>query len=303
MEVEKSDQFTVKIVENILLSVSKLAGVGVCIYNLKNFFNSGDTSLMKHEMKGHYCDFCYKVRTLPGGREACVNSDVKEAVNLAMVYKKPFFHTCHIGLTELVVPIIHHGEMLATVFLGQCRFSDESKFNPIWTKLDTFGADKDTFEQSFRELPVSDRSSLMAAGTLVDLSFKYLINSEGYAGLKPYFNHLNNDYVNKAVKYIESHYVEDITAKDIVDHVHLNPSYFARMFKTKKGCSISEYILTYRIEKAKSLLIKTCIPINSIAMNVGYTDQSYFTRKFFKIVGCSPSDYRKDKSLKIDKLC
>lgn len=286
----------VRLVENIIEAVARLSGTGVCIYDLKNAFSNGCEGPIKRDLKGHYCAFCQMVRNLPGGRELCIQSDVVDAVRHSQEYTQPFFHTCHAGITELVVPIIYKDKVAATVFIGQCRIEGETRFETVVSKLQSSGGTRQLLAQYFDSLPLVNRSTLLAAGTLTDLSFRYFMQNEGKSALDEYFKADREDYVTRGTKFIEDHYIEGIAAKDVIDYVHLNPSYYARLFKKYTGKSVTDYIHCVRVERAKSLLIKTNISINSIALNVGYCDQNYFTRMFSRHEGVSPCEFRRNKS-------
>ena len=287
------EKLSIKMIEEVLTSTSKLTGVGVCIYDFKKYFR-GESNSIDHELTGHYsCGFCNQIRQIPGGRDACIGSDVIHAVSLAAQYCKPFFHTCHFGLTEMVIPVFHMSDLIATVFIGQCRLIDETKFSSVYDRLKIIGADKYEFEHLLQSLPSIDRPRMLAAGNLLDLSMRHIVSLNGRAALEAYFLENRRNYCHEAVKYIESHYMESITADDVVTHVHLNPSYFARLFKTDTGKSITDYISNVRMEHAKSLLVETDIPIGNIAVNVGFSDQNYFSRKFAQYLGTRPSTYRK----------
>ena len=73
-------------------SLRSVSGVGICYYDLKDFFNYFRTGVRNN--CGHYCDFCRAVRELPGGKHACEKSDKIEAVSLAAQYRQPFFFAC-----------------------------------------------------------------------------------------------------------------------------------------------------------------------------------------------------------------
>jgi YesN/AraC family two-component response regulator len=47
-----------------------------------------------------------------------------------------------------------------------------------------------------------------------------------------------------------------------------------------------------RVDKAKNLLREKELPISQIALEVGYPDQSYFTKVFKKIENCTPKTFR-----------
>ena len=69
--------------------------------------------------------------------------------------------------------------------------------------------------------------------------------------------------------------------------------YFCRSFKQSTGITPHRYVLTRRMEHAKQLLQEKTVPLVQVAHEVGFADQSQFTRVFHKIVGTTPSQYRK----------
>ena len=70
-------------------------------------------------------------------------------------------------------------------------------------------------------------------------------------------------------------------------------------FKLKLGSTVKIYILQQRVEKAKQLLLATMHTITDIAMEVGYSDPSYFIRVFKQTEGVTPGRYRSDHSAAI----
>lgn len=112
------------------------------------------------------------------------------------------------------------------------------------------------------------------------------------------------DYANQTTsvvgemkKYIDSHYQEDIRRSTLVDLVFLNEDYISRIFKKEAGMSISSYLIQKRVEVAKSLLISSSLPINTVSIHVGYSNFSYFTKMFRENTGCSPLEYRRNMKI------
>ena len=66
------------------------------------------------------------------------------------------------------------------------------------------------------------------------------------------------------------------------------------IFKQLTGFSTKDYLIYYRMRKATSLLETTTLPIETVAVSVGYRDQFHFSKEFKKNVGVSPSEYRKN---------
>ncbi len=100
------------------------------------------------------------------------------------------------------------------------------------------------------------------------------------------------DAMQKAVKYVNAHYSEQITLEDVARVVKLSPTYFSKLFSEEMGCRFTVYLNRLRIERAKLLLSETETPLVDIALLVGFEDQSYFTKVFRKIAGLSPGKYR-----------
>lgn len=100
-------------------------------------------------------------------------------------------------------------------------------------------------------------------------------------------------YVQAAKQYIECHYSEKIQLDDIARTIYLSPVYFSVLFKKEEKMNFSEYLMRYRIDKAKELLCDPSLSISEIGRKVGYGQQRYFSQIFKRIVGLKPSEYRK----------
>lgn len=99
-------------------------------------------------------------------------------------------------------------------------------------------------------------------------------------------------YVKHAVEYITQNYDKRLKINEMADYIGVNRSYLTSSFKKTMGCSPQEYLVNLRMDKARSLLKKTDIPINAVASAVGYTDQLAFSKIFKQNFGVSPKAYR-----------
>lgn len=99
-------------------------------------------------------------------------------------------------------------------------------------------------------------------------------------------------YVKHAVEYITQNYDKRIKINELADYIGVNRSYLTCSFKKAMGCSPQVYLVNLRMDKARSLLTKTDIPINAVASAVGYTDQLAFSKIFKQHFGLSPKAYR-----------
>lgn len=102
----------------------------------------------------------------------------------------------------------------------------------------------------------------------------------------------HNIYISKALDYISQHYAQDLSVQDLAAMVHLNYSYFSRLFKKEIGLSPVRFITTFRVKKAEDLLKHSDMSITDIARTVGFTDVLYFSRAFKHCTGISPTTYK-----------
>jgi|TARA_B100000686_G_scaffold354841_1_gene467613 AraC family transcriptional regulator len=78
----------------------------------------------------------------------------------------------------------------------------------------------------------------------------------------------------------------------LADEAGLSTFHFLRSFKYSTGLSPYEYYTWLRIEKAKSLLRYSELPVQDISHKIGYKSSQALARLFQKHVGCSPNQYR-----------
>ncbi len=102
----------------------------------------------------------------------------------------------------------------------------------------------------------------------------------------------HQNVIRKTSSYIKEHLAEKLTLEQAAEQVYLSKSYFCRILKDELGCTFTEYVNRLRIERSKTYLRETAMPIAEIACAVGFDDQSYFTRIFKRHVGTSPGKYR-----------
>jgi AraC-like DNA-binding protein len=106
----------------------------------------------------------------------------------------------------------------------------------------------------------------------------------------------NASISDKVKKYISENYNRDISLNELANIVFVNPYHLAHTFKDETGSSPIQYLITYRIEVAKTLLLSTNSPISEIASIVGYPNANYFNLLFKKYTGYSPGKFRKKTS-------
>ncbi len=98
--------------------------------------------------------------------------------------------------------------------------------------------------------------------------------------------------IGKVMKYIEDHLSEDITLPELAGIVHINPSYFSRLFSLYNGLSVTKYINKMRIKKSISLLSDKNKTILEIAFLCGFNNLSNFYLAFKSVTNSTPTAFR-----------
>lgn len=99
-------------------------------------------------------------------------------------------------------------------------------------------------------------------------------------------------YIKAVTDYITRKYSEPVKIKEIADYCGLDRSYLCKIFKRATGYTPMEYLLLFRIRKAKQLLRQSALPIQHVAYSVGYSDPFTFSKLFKRETGMSPTQYR-----------
>lgn len=105
----------------------------------------------------------------------------------------------------------------------------------------------------------------------------------------------DNQYVKRAIGFIQSNYHIPIKVMDIADYVCINRSYLYSLFQESTKMSPHQFLSRYRITKSAELLLTSSLSIESICYSVGYKDPFVFTKAFKQAIGMSPTMYRKEK--------
>ena len=96
----------------------------------------------------------------------------------------------------------------------------------------------------------------------------------------------------RVTEYLHACFQADIGLRDLAAVAGLSASHFSRCFKAASGTSPYRYLLNLRIGRSKVLLETTSLDMSSIAQQVGFEDQSQFTKNFRRVTGVTPSAYR-----------
>lgn len=134
---------------------------------------------------------------------------------------------------------------------------------------------------------------LMDIASLAELRQWLIHHLTGIAGLKNAGSGMSKrPEVAEACRYVSLRLHARICLDEVAEHLHLNPSYFSRLFKKETGMTFIEYVTSMKMERAKELLDATNHTVGEICERLGYDNQSYFIKTFKSYAGMTPAEYR-----------
>jgi AraC family transcriptional regulator len=115
--------------------------------------------------------------------------------------------------------------------------------------------------------------------------------------IKDYTGGLPKYRLKRVIEYINENLEEDISLDSLAALAQMSAYHFARCFKQSTGLAPIQYIIKYRIERAKVLLKETDLSIAEIAYQLGFSNQSHFNKLFTKLTRTTPGNYRKNNKI------
>jgi len=99
--------------------------------------------------------------------------------------------------------------------------------------------------------------------------------------------------INRVRAFIDEHLTECIRVSDLSELARSSPSYFSAAFKRTFGAAPHAYLMKRRISMAVEQMLGSDAPLCEIAMNCGFADQAHFSRQFRRLMGSTPSNWRR----------
>ena len=99
--------------------------------------------------------------------------------------------------------------------------------------------------------------------------------------------------IGEVIRYIHSHYQEEISLEMLAQMFYVSPYYLCREFKKNTNSTIIRYINVTRIMNAQRKFMETSKNITDISKETGFSNLTHFNRVFKSVTGMSPSQYRK----------
>mgnify|MGYP003576744693 CR=1 FL=1 len=147
------------------------------------------------------------------------------------------------------------------------------------------------------EAMAAERGSRLFVEQAIDLLCTQLVRGHSSFGAlpdpEPRRGGLADWQVKRVTNYMRSMMEQEIGLDELAALVHLSRFHFCTAFKKATGRNPHETLSMMRIARAKELLVDPDMPVTEIGLCVGYQTPSSFAASFRKMVGMSPSEFRR----------
>ena len=146
-----------------------------------------------------------------------------------------------------------------------------------------------------QEVELREAASILFIEQLLDLICIQLLRAHSAFGLNrpPQSFGLARWQVKRVTGYMRENLEKEMGLQELADLVDLSRFYFCGAFRVATGYTPHAWLTKLRIDEARRLLTVASIPVSTIALIVGYQTPSAFTARFRRVMGISPSEFRR----------
>jgi AraC family transcriptional regulator len=144
------------------------------------------------------------------------------------------------------------------------------------------------------ELNSEGMSGRLYAESLANVLAVHLLRYYTEVGLQPeqFTGGLSATKLRQVTAFIADNYANDLKLAELARVVGMSSFHFAREFKKTTGTTPHQYLIKFRVDRAKTLLAENKLPLIEVGLRSGFSHQSHFTRLFRKLTGTTPHLYR-----------
>lgn len=250
----------------------------------------------------HTNPFCMYIKSEMSSYHTCLRMIRKMYEKFESGNFEYFYGVCHAGLGEYVIPIRHKNMLLGSINAG--FFQTDEKLadwcirhackNSAVLSYQTARTLYDCHIASARIAPEELLPQLHLLAEYLGHTYEILEKTHPETATAYRYHNSNEDAIlSHAFEYIRLNCLQHISIEDLSKFCHCSVSYLSHIFKKRTSVSINTYINKVRIERSKNYLINSGETIAEIAINTGFNDPNYYSRVFTKIIGISPTEFRK----------
>lgn len=230
-------------------------------------------------------DFCAYVRKDATLAARCLACD-KEGLCQCRAVKDLYIYHCHMGLIEVIAPIIENNTVIGYIQFGQLS-DEEDKHTAIdCVKRNARIADKETALLMARALPVTDHETIRAEARVIAMC-------ASYARLHSVLKARTRELGPRLEAYIREHLADELTVPILCRHFGISRATLYQTAKARFGIGISDYVREARVDEAIALLKAGSLSAAQVAEAVGIYDANYLTKLLKARTGKTAKQIRK----------
>lgn len=280
--------------EETIATFENLAGLRVCFLfsgTRENESGYRETNFLRRF--GHRNDYCTLIKSAPDNH-SCGYYDRHVRIVEAARRELPFVDECPAGVVEVVLPLYIHGRFVGAYFCGQFAktMDREQGFAEVWAKVGKRGIDGEKLKEAYSSFRCCSEGEALALGRLLHNAVSHVAGSLEDTITERTIRLKQNPMIRKALLLIFNSSGTLPSETELADRLEITPEYFSRLFRKVMRKNYRQYLTEMRISKAQELLRNTDLSIMDIALEVGYQTHSFFSHKFHRITGITPTKYR-----------
>lgn len=260
----------------LITSLERGTKIHICVAFQNNYGNR--MTRCPHRQVVHEAPGCMSAKNTQEGLAACYRC--RRIVQKYVISKrKSLGGLCKKGVYEYCRPVVYEDDVIAVIYVGNVYLGTSEQREKLRKNIPA--ELYDTMEQSFTQKDCEGIADLFESYIL------FLFDKYGNEGMTydPLMENIKN--------YIRENMAYGFSVSELAAAFNYNEKYLGRLFKTREGMSMRDYCNWLRVNKAKMLLRDTDQSISQIALQLGFTNTTYFDRVFSSIVLMSPRTYRK----------
>jgi AraC-like DNA-binding protein/ligand-binding sensor protein len=271
-----------------------VSGLRVCANFAPGFFPPNWPHPLDWAHRSHTSEFCQIVKANKVMKH-CGGHDSERLAARVRELRRPLVNVCHAGIVEVAVPVFVDGSPVATFFCGQARTErvEAAGFAEVRRRVEPLGVDVRALEPAFAALPTVAERRMEHVGSLLSAVVHYHVEALDREVRAKRDRLRGYPYLERAAAYAREHCCEEISAAEVARACGVSPAHLSRSFRKAMGMTFSEYRAGLRIAEAQRLLVRTSMSVMEVALRVGFSRHSYFSRCFRRALGVTPLDFRR----------
>ena len=264
-------------IQSILKDLYLISGLNMTIFDI-----DGNMTISYPEQKSTFCSLISKNKK---ALEKCHQCD-QAAFKRVKKTGKIDIYQCYFHLYEACVPLYTYGMHTGYLMMGQTLSKSLIDREQLKMTALPYVENEEKLNNAIDQISVHSKEQILSFASIIDICAKYLT-------LTNRIEAKNKNLAQEVKQYIIQNYNHDITIEHLCSYFYCSKATLINHFKKAYHKTVHQYLLEYRLKKAKEYLKNEQLSIQEIASSCGFKDANYFSKAFKKYTSLSPHDFRK----------